>query len=249
MKSLKRNIIFVFLTVLVLSASGCMITPAAKYDAAAFSKTPTFAIVTIYANEKIMGPGMGGGGTITGAVKAATSKEHGFKHPTDKIFNATKPIIVSEIRKSKHFKLLPENKVLKSKAYKAIEGDEPKFMFAKFKMAKGYKYFKGNRLKDVAKALNVDAVILVNVTYNYTSTGVNLAGIVAAGNQMADVMIGVSAVNKNGDTVWSDVVRSVSDEKVRALSDAVNFTKLHPLLVDATKSGIREIMDKLNKNL
>jgi hypothetical protein len=232
---------------LVLLA-GCAASSATKQ---AFGGSKRFAIVSIFASPVIANssgnPNMGG--SVLGLVKAA-SKDSGFRHDADVVFAETTPMIIGEFSKSRRFKLMPPNSVVQSGAYRAVAGDDPKIMFASLLTARGYKFFRTeDKIKKLAKALNVDGVIVISASYGYTFSGIGLAGLVAGGVHHAKVTVVVSAFDRNGNVIWRDTQKGEASKGIPSIGESVNFVKLHPLLVEATADGTKKVLARLDEML
>ena len=214
--------------------------PKSIQEPEAFGKKKRFAVVTIVSSPKISGNS--GNGSITGMVKAVGKEFRGYTGDAEKVFKASIPIVMSELKKSRHFTLVPENKVIRSKRYRALEGDPPKIMWAKMLVAKGYKYFGKSKFQLYGQGDAGGRRDKREPTTTATaSTGVNAAGIVSAGYHKAQVLLTIYAVDRDGSIVWRETVNITSDKKLPAVGESVNFAKLRPLLMQATKKAAREI--------
>ena len=235
----------------VLVLSGCLIAMS-SYEPEAFGRGKTFAVVSIAAAPEInvQGAGAGGGGwTLSGLVKSASS-DSGYSNNADKILTDTAPLIVKELEKSRHFRLAQSSWVLQHKAYRSAKGDDPEKFMVTYILPKGYKYFDSEeKLTRLAKDMNVDAVIILHVSYSAGFTGVGAAGLIAAGTHSGKVTITLSAFGRHGKAVWSDAVESSSDGSIGTFGESANFTKLHPLLIDATRGASRKLLEKLNTKI
>lgn len=240
------TLILLFTSILILS--GCLVAMS-SYQPEAFGRGKTFAVVSIAAAPEIgmQGAGAGSGGwTLSGLFKASSS-DSGYSHNADRILAETVPVIIKEMEKSRHFRLAQGSWVLQHKAYRAAEGDDPKKFMVTSILPKGYKYFDTEqKLAGLAKGMNVDAVIIVHVSYSAAFSGVGAAGLVAAGTHSGKVTMSLSAIDRHGKVVWKDAVESTSDESIGSFGESANFAKLHPLLVDATRAASRKLLEKLN---
>ncbi len=97
--------------------------------------------------------------------------------------------------------------------------------------------------------MRVDGAINVSLNYGYGFTGVNAAGIISAGYHKAQVLLTINAVDRDGSIIWRETVNIPSDKKLPAIGESVNFAKLRPLLMQATRKAARELMKKLDKNM
>ncbi len=244
-RHLRRWAVLGLALVVMVALTGCVISPK-SFKADAFGKKKRFAVVTIVSSPKISGNS--GNSSITGMVKAV-GKKSGYSADANKIFKASVPIVMRELKKSRHFTLVPESKIIRSKRYKALEGDPPKILWAKMLVAKGYKYFGKAKFKNMAKELRVDGAINVSLNYGYGFSGVNIAGAVSAGYHKAQVLLTINAVDRDGNIVWRETVNITSDKKLPAIGESVNFTKLRPLLMQATRKAAKELVKRLDKNM
>ncbi|HXH71660.1 MAG TPA: hypothetical protein VNI58_02475 [Mariprofundaceae bacterium] len=215
----------------------------------AFDGTKTYALVSIACNDKISvnsGNQAGGPASILGMVQSV-GKDVGYSEKAEPVFKEILPEIKTAFRQDRHFKLLPENKVLRSAAYKNVAGEDPKGFFVSMVLPDKYKLIRDkDQLKQLARDLNVDGVITVSVYMGYGFSGLNLGGLVSAGAHSAKVGYLIAAVDRDGNTLWSDNIEVVSDKSVPALGDAVNFPKLEPLLVATAKKGVHDVLHKLD---
>lgn len=218
----------------------------------AFGKTKTYAIISIMTTPKVtsnVGNGGNAGFTLTGLLKSA-AKDTGYSADSGRIFKETVPLIVKAFQENKNFKLMPESKVLKSKAYAKAEGSDPKKLLQTFVLPPGYKYFEDKEeIKTLARDLHVDGVVMIHIQYGYKFSGANLMGLVSAGVQHASVFMVVTASDPEGNMVWKDVIQKESKESLGAVGESVDFVKLHPLLVDAAKESVVALMDNLESKL
>lgn len=215
-----------------------------KVDPGAFGKNKRFAIVSITSVNKITS-NQGRAG-IFGAVKAM-SKKYSFSSDARPVVKKAVPILFREMAKSRHFRLVSSRSLLKSRAYKNAKGAKLKgFMGMKLITAPGYKYIKSkSALKKLAKELNVDAVMLVNVSY-----GVATSWIGPVGKNYGTATITISAVDKNGKQVWSHTVveKNKKGRKVFGIGPS-DFKALEPAFYEATRAAIKKHLKKLDKKL
>src|SRR3989304_3602843 len=102
-----------------LMASGCapmVITGAADVDKKAFGAKKRFAVVSIASMKTFQGQ--------QGITQMFKSNDDIPGTNSQPLINAVKPKIISSLKNSGHFTLLPESAVLSSKAYKNIQEDE-----------------------------------------------------------------------------------------------------------------------------
>lgn len=232
---------------LALGLGACVIIPS-SYKSEAFGKSKRFAVVSVAAAPEVHVSHAGAGQTISGLVKAI-SKDSGYRNDAGKIFADTTPLIVRELEKSRRFTLVPSQSVLQAKTYRSIEADDPAIPLSfgkKMLVAPGYKYFSSeDKLARLARELNVDAVIVVSVNYMAGFTGAQVGGVISGGVHKGNVLVTVYAVDRNGGVVWKDGGDATSDNSIGGIGESVNFTRLHPLLIEATRNATRKLMEKM----
>lgn len=232
---------------LTAGLGGCAMS---TYKPEAFGPGKTFAIVSIAASPKMSVAGTGAGTAIgtslTGAIKSASSAS-GYSNRADEVFAETLPIVLKELESSPHFRLAPRQWVQQHKAYRAIEGDNPNGKLVSWLVPKGYKYFSSReKLARLAKEMNVDAVVIVTLSYNASFTGVGALGLIAAGKHSATTTLTIGAIGRNGETVWGDYVTKPSKDSIAAIGESANFVKLRPYFTDSTRTAVRHIMQQLD---
>lgn len=229
----------------VLVLAGCMTTP---YKAETFSPTKRFAVVSIVTSEEIQA-GSQQGASLSGLIKAAASSESGFSAKADALFQKTAPLVEKTFAGQKAIPLMPPAKVKANPAYVAAKGDEPAHKLAwmnmKLIVAPGYKYFGSEEtLADIARQINVDGVIMVNVMYGVAENKVGTLGM-AAGTHRAMTTIMVSAIGRDGQKLWVEQFKGEAKESVGFFGDAVNFVTMQPMWVESTQAALAELTKKL----
>ncbi len=237
-----------------VALNACVIIPS-SYETQAFGKAKKFAVVSIAASPEISsgsGTGSGIGFTVSGLIKAA-SDESGYSNDADKILADTAPLILKDLGNNRHYTLVPVKTVLGHKAYRAAEAEDPSIPLGfgkKWLSAPGYKYLKSeDKLGKLARELNVDAVVAVTVHYSAGFTGAQVAGLVAGGTHSGKVMLTVYAVDRNGKVVWKDGADASSDNSIGGIGESVNYTRLHPLLIEATRGATKKLMENVNSKV
>ena len=217
----------------------------------AFGPKKTYAVVSIHAYPEIHPIGQSQG-SLSGLVKMA-GKDSGLSRDSSGILEDSVPIVMKILKGSGSFKLASEESVLGSKAYAAAAPDDPKIIFSsKFRAAKGYKFLSmkdGQNLAQLAQKLKVDGVILLSLDYGYTFSGVNAAGLIAAGTQHGGVRAVVSTYDRSGQLVWRDIIYKKSDASIGAFGETGNFRKLHPLLLEAVSGCAKELVAALSRDV
>ena len=240
--------------VAAFALGACAIIPS-SYETQAFGKSKKFAVVSVSATPEInsgSGTGSGIGFTLSGLIKAA-SDESGYNGDADKILAETAPLILKDLGNNRHYTLVPAKTVLNHKAYRAAEGEDTSITLGfgkKWLVAPGYKYIKSeDKLAKLARDLNVDAVMVVTVNYSAGFTGAQAMGVIAGGVHHGKAMVNVYAVNRDGKIIWKDGGDASSDNSIGGVGESVNFTRLHPLLIEATRSATKKLMEKTDSKL
>jgi hypothetical protein len=236
---------------LALGLSACLVAMS-SYKPEAFGRGKTFAVVSIAGAPEITVPGAGPSGmgsTLSGMVKAASS-DSGYSNSADMVFAEAVPAALKELEKSRQFRLATGTWVTQHKAYRAAQGDEPKVMWSRMLVYKGYKYFGSEaKLQQLARDLNVDAVVMMTVSFSAPFSGVGAAGLVAAGTHSAQTTITLAAIDRDGNVVWKDAVQETSKDSIGSFGESANFAKLQPMFIDSTRSASRKLLDNLNTKL
>ncbi len=237
-----------------MALNACVIIPS-SYETQAFGKSKKFAVVSVAASPEISsgsGTGWGMGHTVSGLIKAV-SDESGYHSDAGKILADTAPLILKDLGNNRHYTLVPTRTVLGHKAYRTTEAEDtsiPLGFGKKWLTAPGYKYLKSeDRLGKLARELNVDAVMVVTVHYAAGFTGGQVGGLIAAGTHSGKVMLTVYAVDRNGKVVWKDGGDASSDNSIGGVGESVNFTRLHPLLIEATRKATKTLMEKMDSKV
>lgn len=220
---------------LALGACGYMPFIPWSYDTEAFGKSKKFAVVTVAANPEI-------GITVDGVARNPRP-ELDYRKDVTRILRETTPLILKELEQSPYYTLISPRTVLTNKAYRTATTDDPKSaMLASLMLtAPGYKFFgTEGRLAQLARDLNVDAVLVVSVDY--------ASGYIAAGNggvQRGRAVVSVNAVNQAGNVVWKDGGVGISENVVRSANESVNPDRLRPLLIEASRNAARKLLYKV----
>lgn len=252
--SITRNTMRLLALVAAFALSACVIIPS-SYETQAFGKSKKFAVVSISATPEInsgSGTGSGIGFTLSGLVKAA-SDESGYNSDANKILTETAPLILKDLGGNRHYTLVPAKTVLSHKAYRAAEGEDTSITLGfgkKWLVAPGYKYIRSeDKLAKLARDLNVDAVVVVTVNYSAGFTGAQAMGVIAGGVHHGKAMVMVYAVNRDGKIIWKDGGDASSDNSIGGIGESVNFTRLHPLLIEATRNATKKLMERTDSKL
>jgi hypothetical protein len=150
-----------------LMASGCATitdTDTPHVSRNSFGAQKIFAVVSIASLKTIQeGKGMSQMFKSADAIPGAN---------TQPIINKLNPKIILSLGSTKHFTLLPENKVLTNKAYKSLAEDEKVtaelFMSDKINVANKYKYVSdGKRMRNWPKTLMWTALSALRCTFRF----------------------------------------------------------------------------------
>jgi hypothetical protein len=181
---------------------------------------------------------------------------------TQPILNKLDSRIIRILGSSKQFTLLPESKLLTSKAYKSISEDErvteELVMSDKINVAKHYKYVSDPQTyAQLAKDLELDGVIGITMHFAISSSqnvtsrmGLSLAN----QNYSVKASISVIAYNKFGEVIWKDsIIKGVDpeDAKAKILLDTsgmsnADFEKFHPSAVETGAKAVEVILARLD---
>lgn len=248
---IQQKIGFILIAVLAFTFASGFTISTLKVDKKAFGKKKRFAIVSISGGNKIRSDNQSGG--LIGGLKAL-SKKHSFSVDGMKILNGGGKIIESELRKSKHFTLVPSSRIIRSKAYKSLKGDKARKIFgAQIVPAKGFKYFKSKKtIKSLAKKLNVDGAIIIYSMYSVGFSGVTIgSGLISTGigKQYGMVTISIIAMDKNGKRIWKQTQQYKSKKGMGSTGGAADFKKMYPYFLQAAKNTTRKLLKKLDKKL
>lgn len=217
------------------------------FDANAFGKEKSYAVVSILADPQIRQTQ--GERSLAGMFKSL-KKDSGYTEDSSAVFNKTVPLVIREFGKSKSFRLVSQRRVLSNKEYKELEGDNPRVLWATQNVADGYKYFSGKaKLAELARALDVDGVLVLSMQYGFAPSGTTVNGMVSIGSRYAMTTIGVRAVDRDGNTVWKTTAKGISQklEDQSGVAESVNFEKLQPHLVGSTRDATRKLLNDLQE--
>ena len=79
--------------------------------------------------------------------------------------------------------------------------------------------------------------------------GVNALGLVSAGAVRGKVLLTVAAIDRNGRTIWQDVVGATSDRSKPKVGETIAWSDLQPMLVEATDKAMKALVQRLHENL
>lgn len=255
-----RVINFGLIAVLTMSLIGCApmaITGSADVDKSVFGPSKRFAVVSIAAIKTFQGE--------KGLFQMFKDDKNIPGSNTQPMINRLAPRIIKSLNHSHYISLLPERKVFKSRAYRHIQGDKrvATALFFKYDMnvARHYKYISDpKKLAQLAKQLNVDGVITVNVTFALTASkgSVSVAGL-TLGKKSYSAMASVSALayDKTGKLIWKDSTTKEAepgDSKAIILIDTsdmtgTNFKKLQPSAIEIGGKAVDVLVGRFNDTM
>ena len=243
-----------------LTLGGCspiVISGKADAEKTAFGSKKQFAVVSIAAMKTFYGEkGFTQMFKDTDEIPGANSQP---------LIDGVKPEIIAKLGKDKNIQLVPERKVLRSKAYKNIEEDERKikvlFTSDEMNVAKGYKFVSSpEKLASLAKSLNVDGVIAINMTFSIQSGkgGFSLNGISLGSKSYSPVAtVSVRAYDRSGKEIWNDNTTKMAepgDTKAIFIMDfsdvtSTNFEKMHPKAIEIGTQAVDVLLTRLDDTL
>jgi hypothetical protein len=245
---------------LMVTMSGCApfaITGKVKTQQDAFGAKKEFAVVTIASIKELHGE--------KGITQIFKKTDNIPGANTQPILDRLRPEIIKTLGKSKHFKLVPERRVLKSKVYKGTEEDERKhrvlYKHVDINVAKNYKYFsKPEKLAQLARDFEVDGVITIVMNFSITSgkSWLSVAG-VTFGKKEYSVVASISALayDREGKLIWKDTAikqAEPGDKKAIVLLDLTdltktNFKKLHPSAFTIGSKAVNVLLARFNDSM
>jgi hypothetical protein len=207
--------------VLIVLVSGC---GGINVKKEAFAKPKTFAIVTV-------------GGSVHGIYSSDAEDI--------KILAESAPICMTELAKSRNFRLLPAKSVLTSKAYTAIKNEGPMMMSL---LASGYKRFTPEdeklNLKALAKETHADGFLIMSFGYAKSESSLGIMG-VSLGSVKPALTYVVMAVNTEGEVIWNDVVSINGEEGIHTVMGIGGYSSLIPKLNVLTRTACQQSVKNL----
>jgi hypothetical protein len=244
----------------MVTMSGCApvaITGKVKAQQDAFGAKKELAVVTIASVKELHGE--------KGVTQLFKKTDDIPGANTQPILDQLRPEIIKTLRKSKHFNLVPESRVLNSKAYKRAAEDERRqkvlYKNIDLNVAKNYKYFsEPEKLAQLAKDLKVDGVITIVMNFSISSgkSWLSVAG-VTVGKKEYSVVASISALtyDREGELIWKDTAikqAEPGDKKAIVLLDLTdltktNFEKLHPSAVTIGGEAVNVLLARFNDSV
>jgi hypothetical protein len=232
---------------LLAALQGCS-SVGAIHQKDAFGSTKTYAVVTVMASEKVGCIGSGGNpcnGGVFGLVNTLTDS-NAYSEDATQVLENTYPVAVKVLRASANVKIVEAKG---QRAYRdAVADEQPAGMMRpRHTVAKGYKYFSNEKFAKLAKDLKVDGVIVVTLSYSASLSGFQVGGL--GGGYQARTTVMVTAVDKDGKTVWFDYAAGQSEDSVSRVAGAVDFPKLRPMFGESTDKATKSLMDNFNEKI
>ena len=246
--------------VIAAMASGCAqmaITGAADVNKAAFGAKKKFAVVSIASPKTFRGE--------QGLMQYFKNNDDIPGVNTQPLIDKLHPKIIRALGSSKNIALVPESKVLGSRAYKNA-AEDPRlakvlFISDEINVAKNYKYISdADNFAKLARDLNVDGVIGVTASFSVASGGsaIHINGL-SFGKKSYHAMAIVSAVayDRNGDVIWKDSTTKEAepgDTKAIIALDTTRYTdtafmKLHPSAVEIGGKAVDVLLARLDDTI
>lgn len=249
------------LTVIIgLMISGCApmaVTGSADVNKQAFGAKKKFAVVSIASMKTFHGE--------QGFTQMFKNNDDIPGMNTQPIINKLDSKIIHTLDNSKYFTLLPENRVLASKAYKNLAEDDRVmkvlFMSETMNVANHYKYVSDEKkYAQLAKDLGVDGVIGITVNFSVAASKgyVSVMGL-SLGKKSYSAMAAISAVayNKDGEVIWKDSTLKEAepgDTKAIILIDttditSTDFEKFHPSAVEIGGKAVDVLLARFDDTM
>jgi len=249
--------LIMFLSLSLIGCASMAITGSADVDKSVFGPSKRFAVVSIAAIKTFQGE--------KGLFQMFKDDKDIPGANTQPMIDRLAPRIVKSLNSSRYISLLPERKVLNSRAYRRVQEDErvATALFFKHDMnvAHHYKYITDpKKLAQLAKQLGVDGVITVNMTFALTASkgSVSVAGL-TLGKKSYSAMASVSAMayDETGKVIWKDSTikeAEPGDSKAIILIDTTdmtgtNFKKLQPSAIEMGGKAVDVLVGRFNDTM
>lgn len=207
-----------------------------------FRRGMPLALVTVTAEPKIrysekhVRTGFGGAPDITGS-----GFEAGDARP---VLASAKAAVVRALARGGPFRLVPEQTVLSSPAYASAPAQPRNAWTSDLIIARGYKYtYDGAQAARIARGVGAAGALMVNLDLQYTTQGV------PGGRIAGKVVVVVTAVDRSGQTVWTDWTGELSQRTLDSTTLRVPIAALEPLLADSAERGTRALIAQLDERL
>jgi hypothetical protein len=249
--------LMMIVTVMASACAPMAITGSADVNKQAFGAKKKFAVVSIASMKTFHGE--------QGLGQMFKNNDDIPGMNTQPIINKLDSKIIRALDNDKHFTLLPENKVLASKAYKNFAEDDRVmkvlFMSDTMNVANNYKYVSDEKkYAKLAKDLGVDGVIGIMVNFSVAASKgtVNVMGL-SLGKKSYSAMATISAVayNKEGEVIWKDSTikeAEPGDTKAIILIDtsdmtSTDFEKFHPSALEIGGKAVDVLLARFDDTM
>jgi len=248
------------IAIIGLLLSGCAqiaVTGSADVDKAAFGARKKFAVVSIASIKNFKGD--------QGLGQMFTKNKNIPGMNTQPVINKLDQKIIHTLSSSKYITLLPEHKVLSSRAYRHTAEDDRTmkvlFMTETMDVANHYKYFSDKeKYARLARELHVDGVIGITMTFIISSGKgyVSVMGLsLGKKSYSAEASITAIAYNKKGEVIWKDSTLKEAepgDTKAIVLIDTTDitdtdFVKFHPSAVDIGGKAVDVLLARFDDTM
>lgn len=245
------------LAALVAGCAAPVITGGADVEKSAFGDRKRFAVVTIASNKSFTGER-----ALLDTFKNPENVPGANSQP---MIDKLRPRIIGTLAKSPQFSLVPEARVLNSRAYVAAPEDVRQQGFALFTMdlnvAQGYRYFSDpQKFANLAQELGVDAVIAVHVHFSVSALdmGTSIRGVALGGKRYSTTAVATAvAYDQKGEVVWKDQTQKEADPadtRAVVVLDTSMFTgadyfKLQPSAVEIGGKAVEVLLTRLEDTL
>jgi len=259
MKSIKifKLGLIVFLAYVLAGCATSVYTGKADVDKAAFGPSKRFAVVSIASVKYFQGE--------QGFFQMFKSNDKIPGADTQLMLDKLKPKILKSLEHSHYIRLLSERRVLRSRAYHNVKEDErvmKVFLFSyDMNVAHHYKYISDpKKFAELARALGVDGVISVDMTFSVMSSkgGLSINGLsFGKKSYSASVAISALAYDKSGNVIWKDsTVKEAEpgDTKHIVLLDtsdmtATDFKKFQPSAIEIGGKAVDVLLARFNDTM
>lgn len=240
--------------------AGCApmaVTGAPDVDKTAFGTKKRFAVVSIASLKTFQGER-----SMADTFKSADEVAGANTQP---LINKLNPKIINVLSKSRQFTLVPESRVLTSRAYRSL-AEDPRavkvlFITADMNVANNYRYFsEPQKYAKLAQELGVDGVIGVTVNFGISSGGgrFSINGLsVGKKSYSATATISAVAYNQKGEVIWKDSTikeADPDDSKAIIIIDTSAFTgadfeKMHPSAVEIGGKAVEVLLARFEDTM
>jgi hypothetical protein len=223
----------------LIATGGCAV--GRKISPEAFRRGMPLAIVTVTSLPHVMYSetrmvvtngvtDMGGTGFKAGDAKA--------------VLPSTKAAVLRALSRTRQFHIVPEETVLSSAAYASAPAGPFNVWTKDLVAAKGYKLVLDTaQAGRIARSLGASGALFVSLYHNYTTQGV------PGGRIAGRVHVQLTAMDRSGQTIWTDHIHEFSERTLDSSSLRVPLATLEPLLAESAERGTRVLLARLDEQL